>query len=133
METRARNENIIIHNKLDKNYMIMADAVQVEQVLLNILINAMDATASQLEKQIYLSVLKQTSAKLTLAIYDNGPGFDPSILPLIFNPFNTTKAVGLGLGLSICRSILERFKAEIYVASHLSGGAMIILEFHNAD
>lgn len=133
VETRARNENIIIHNELDKDHMIMADAVQVEQVLLNILINAMDATASQLDKQIFVSVFNQTSAKLTLAIYDNGPGFDPSILSLIFTPFNTTKAVGLGLGLSICRSILERFQAEIYVASHLSGGAMIILEFHNAD
>ncbi|WP_416919689.1 ATP-binding protein [Shewanella sp.] len=133
VETRARNENIIIHNELTKEYLIQADAVQVEQVLLNILINAMDATASQADKHIYVTVLEQTSVKLTLAIYDNGPGFAQNILPQIFTPFTTTKAVGLGLGLSICRSILERFNANIYVASHLDGGAMIILEFHNAD
>ncbi|MGL5666323.1 MAG: ATP-binding protein, partial [Shewanella sp.] len=133
VETRARNENIIIHNELTKEYLIQVDAVQVEQVLLNILINAMDATASQTDKHIYVTVLEQSAAKLTLAIYDNGPGFVPSILPHIFTPFTTTKAVGLGLGLSICRSILERFNADIYLASHLDGGAMIILEFRNAD
>ncbi|ASK68569.1 two-component sensor histidine kinase [Shewanella bicestrii] len=133
VETRARNENIIIHNELTKEYLIQVDAVQVEQVLLNILINAMDATASQTDKHIYVTVLEQSAAKLTLAIYDNGPGFAPSILPQIFTPFTTTKAVGLGLGLSICRSILERFNADIYLASHLDGGAMIILEFRNAD
>ncbi|QXN26219.1 HAMP domain-containing protein [Shewanella putrefaciens] len=133
VETRARNENIIIHNELTKEYLIQVDAVQVEQVLLNILINAMDATASQADKHIYVTVLEQSAAKLTLAIYDNGPGFAPSILPQIFTPFTTTKAVGLGLGLSICRSILERFNADIYLASHLNGGAMIILEFRNAD
>ncbi|MFB2641598.1 ATP-binding protein [Shewanella bicestrii] len=133
VETRARNENIMIHNELTKEYLIQVDAVQVEQVLLNILINAMDATASQTDKHIYVTVLEQSAAKLTLAIYDNGPGFAPSILPQIFTPFTTTKAVGLGLGLSICRSILERFNAGIYLASHLDGGAMIILEFRNAD
>ncbi|VEE60756.1 Phosphoglycerate transport system sensor protein pgtB [Shewanella putrefaciens] len=133
VETRARNENIMIHNELTKEYLIQVDAVQVEQVLLNILINAMDATASQADKHIYVTVLEQSAAKLTLAIYDNGPGFAPSILPQIFIPFTTTKAVGLGLGLSICRSILERFNADIYLASHLDGGAMIILEFRNAD
>ncbi|MFB2802785.1 ATP-binding protein [Shewanella seohaensis] len=133
VETRARNENIMIHNELTKEYLIQVDAVQVEQVLLNILINAMDATASQADKHIYVTVLEQSAAKLTLAIYDNGPGFAPSILPQIFTPFTTTKAVGLGLGLSICRSILERFNADIYLASHLDGGAMIILEFRNAD
>lgn len=133
VETRARNENIMIHNELTKEYLIQVDAVQVEQVLLNILINAMDATASQTDKHIYVTVLEQSAAKLTLAIYDNGPGFAPSILPQIFTPFTTTKAVGLGLGLSICRSILERFNADIYLASHLDGGAMIILEFRNAD
>uniref|UniRef100_Q0HT18 histidine kinase n=1 Tax=Shewanella sp. (strain MR-7) TaxID=60481 RepID=Q0HT18_SHESR len=133
VETRARNENIIIHNELTKEYLIQVDAVQVEQVLLNILINAMDATASQVDKHIYVTVLEQSPAKLTLAIYDNGPGFAQNILPQIFTPFTTTKAVGLGLGLSICRSILERFNADIYLASHLDGGAMIILEFHNAD
>ncbi|MCL1119454.1 ATP-binding protein [Shewanella seohaensis] len=133
VETRAHNENIIVHNGLTKEYLIQVDAVQVEQVLLNILINAMDATASQTDKHIYVTVLEQSAAKLTLAIYDNGPGFAPSILPQIFTPFTTTKAVGLGLGLSICRSILERFNADIYLASHLDGGAMIILEFRNAD
>lgn len=133
VETRARNENIMIHNELTKEYLIQVDAVQVEQVLLNILINAMDATASLADKHIYVTVLEQSAAKLTLAIYDNGPGFAPSILPQIFTPFTTTKAVGLGLGLSICRSILERFNADIYLASHLDGGAMIILEFRNAD
>ncbi|MFB2652191.1 ATP-binding protein [Shewanella seohaensis] len=133
VETRTRNENIMIHNELTKEYLIQVDAVQVEQVLLNILINAMDATASQADKHIYVTVLEQSAAKLTLAIYDNGPGFAPSILPQIFTPFTTTKAVGLGLGLSICRSILERFNADIYLASHLDGGAMIILEFRNAD
>ncbi|UXM83583.1 ATP-binding protein [Shewanella seohaensis] len=86
VETRAHNENIIVHNGLTKEYLIQVDAVQVEQVLLNILINAMDATASQTDKHIYVTVLEQSAAKLTLAIYDNGPGFAPSILPQIFTP-----------------------------------------------
>ncbi len=132
VETRIRNENIMIHNELPADCTVVADAVQIEQVLLNILVNAMDAIAGQQDKQIHLAVIEQSKLKLTLAIYDNGPGFAPDILPQIFSPFNTTKAVGLGLGLSICHSILKRFNADIYVASHLNGGAMLILEFPNA-
>ncbi|HHQ4732748.1 TPA: ATP-binding protein, partial [Aeromonas veronii] len=59
----------------------------------------------------------------------SGPGFGEAILPKLFTPFTTSKEVGLGLGLTICRSLLARCGADILLGSTLERGAMVIVEF----
>ncbi|MNG18854.1 Phosphoglycerate transport system sensor protein PgtB [compost metagenome] len=66
---------------------------------------------------------------MRIALCDSGPGFAEAMLPRLFIPFTSSKEVGLGLGLTICRSLLARCAGEIWLGSALDGGAMVVLEF----
>jgi two-component system phosphoglycerate transport system sensor histidine kinase PgtB len=63
-----------------------------------------------------------------VAIEDSGTGFDTHIVEKLFTPFTTTKEVGLGLGLTISQSLMEKYAGHIYLASSLEKGALVILE-----
>jgi len=129
LETRARRDGCILRNELPAGLWIEADPVLVEQVLVNLLVNGMDAIAGLATREIRLLLLEQGGSQLKIAIADSGAGFGEAILPRLFTPFTTSKEVGLGLGLTICRSLLARCDAGILLGSALTGGAMVILEF----
>lgn len=131
VESRSKRDQCTITHYLPDNLTICADPTQIEQVLVNVFVNAMDAAASQGDREIIITLLADSPHQQLVGIADNGNGFDLEVLPKLFTPFTTTKDVGLGLGLSICRSIMQRFGYEIYLASALSGGAMVVLEFTN--
>ncbi|NQZ50452.1 MAG: MCP four helix bundle domain-containing protein [Moritella sp.] len=128
---RAKQHNIQLNNHLDDNCLCIGELLQIEQVLVNLLINSCDALAPFVDKQGQIEIIElgRTDQFITLACCDNGPGFDCDIINKLFTPFTTSKEVGLGLGLSICRSIMTRLNGSIQLASTLDGGAMIILEF----
>ena len=130
-DSRAKQHNIIFNNQLDADCCCIGELIQIEQVIVNLLINSCDALAPIAEDQgvVTLSKLKCGQDSLILACSDNGPGFDHTIINQIFTPFTTTKEVGLGLGLNICHSIMDRLNGSIQLASTLDGGAMIVLEF----
>ncbi|MEJ2762786.1 ATP-binding protein [Photobacterium sp. MCCC 1A19761] len=132
---KAQQHNIQLQSHLAPDCTALGEAVQVEQILVNLLMNSCDALAPLVNTQGKVEVLElsRTEHTLTLACCDNGQGFDHTIISQLFTPFTTTKEVGLGLGLSICRSIMNRINGSIYLASTLSGGAMIILEFSTHD
>ncbi len=96
--------------------------VQMEQVLVNLLRNAMEATADRAGGQICLSVLRE-GAQLRLSVTDNGPGIPENRLPGIFDPFATWKSGGLGLGLSISRSLVEAHGGYMVARNREEGGA----------
>lgn len=129
VESRSKREQCIITNNIPDELTICADPTQIEQVLVNLFVNAMDAIAGIGESQITIDLLSADPKRKLVGIADSGKGFNSAVLPKLFTPFTTTKDVGLGLGLSICRSIMQRFGYEIYLASALNGGAMVVLEF----
>ncbi|MGF1733177.1 ATP-binding protein [Photobacterium kasasachensis] len=132
---RAKQHNIQLINLIPTNSHALGETIQIEQVLVNLLLNSCDALAPLIHIQGRVDIIEisRTDKRLTLACCDNGQGFDNEIIAKLFTPFTTTKEVGLGLGLSICRSIMRRMNGAIRLASTPAGGAMIILEFPTHD
>jgi len=108
----------------DSTIMAAVNAVRIEQVFINLLINAIDATASMGNSQVSVS-LKQSGDMAMVEFCDAGPGIPQDIADQITEPFFTTKASGegLGLGLSISRAILEDYKGTLTFSSAPGGGA----------
>lgn len=105
-------------------------AVQIEQVLLNILRNAIEAVANlQGIRQVTINVRKQSRDAIEVFISDNGTGIAAEIRERLFEPFVTTKPSGMGQGLSISRSIMRAHGGEIELASSDAGGSCFRLQF----
>jgi two-component system sensor kinase FixL len=97
---------------------VLADAIQVEQVILNLIRNSMEAMAQTAveRREICLSAALDPANPgfVTVAVQDSGPGFPPELADRMFKPFSTTKSTGMGLGLSISRSIIEAHGGRIW-------------------
>ena len=89
--------------------LIQGDRVQLQQVILNLIINAIEAMSGVSEgaRELLISTGKDASSGVLVAVQDFGPGLDPESLDRLFDAFYTTKPGGMGMGLSICRSIIE--------------------------
>lgn len=102
---------------------IAADFIQVQQVLVNLIKNACEALEGAAgERRIDLRTSVQ-SAQVELEVRDNGPGIPPDIAARLFEPYTSSKVDGMGLGLTICRTIVESHGGHIRVASELARGA----------
>jgi len=106
---------------------VKGDRVQLQQVIINLLINAMQAMSGMHGKERILSAgLGNTpTGDVCLRVQDNGPGISAQNLPSLFNPFFTTKPEGMGMGLSICRSIIDAHGGRIWAESELGRGAAL--------
>jgi len=107
---------------------VRASEPRLGQVFLNLLVNAAQAFSSDspLEKnQIRIATLQDESGRVVVEVTDTGPGIEPRVLARIFEPFFTTKPVGVGtgLGLSVCRNIVESYGGEITATSEIGRGA----------
>ncbi|MFM4826329.1 ATP-binding protein [Aeromonas bivalvium] len=129
VETRARRDGCRLHNELPRDLWIQGDPGLVEQVLVNLLVNGLDAIAGRELRQIRLLLLERGPRLVRIALCDSGSGYGEEILPRLFTPFTSSKEVGLGLGLTICRSLLARCGGGISLGSTLERGAMVVLEF----
>ncbi len=110
--------------------MTNADADQIEQVLANLMANAIQALDNHLGKRVIEVTTEKRGDKIRIVVADSGPGIPLQILDRIFDPFFTTKGPGkgTGLGLSICYSIMEEHKGKIWVESEAGKGARFIAE-----
>ncbi len=99
---------------------VMADPTQIQQVLLNLVLNALDA--SQENSPITLSTEYSGSDRITVRVLDNGSGIDSDLGERIFEPFFTTKDSGMGMGLSICKTIIEAHGGELGYRRNPEGG-----------
>jgi two-component system C4-dicarboxylate transport sensor histidine kinase DctB len=134
LENSAKLENITITNNCEQNnQLVLGETVRLEQVLLNILRNAVDALSDQNDGLIELN-LEHSENRMTLLIRDNGPGFKDNDLKHVFDPFFTTKEVGegLGLGLSISSRIIQDFGGVLKARNHPDGGAVFSIELLKA-
>lgn len=101
------------------------DPVEIEQVIHNLIRNAADAVeqAGRADGRV-LVALKPSGAGYAITVSDNGTGIPPEILPRLFEPFFSSKPDGMGLGLSLCESIVERFDGSISAENGAEGGAV---------
>src|SRR5262245_55725910 len=113
---------------------VLGDRIQLQQVLLNLIINAAEAMGSveQGRRELVIST-EQDHADALVAVRDSGPGIDPAHLDRVFDAFYTTKSSGTGMGLSICRSIIEAHGGELWAEANEPRGAMFQFTLPGAE
>lgn len=105
---------------------IQGDRIQLQQVLLNLINNAVDAmrASQQGSRELLISTGRTGSHSVLVRVRDSGPGLAPANLECVFKAFYTTKPGGLGMGLSICRSIVEAHGGRLWAAANVPCGAI---------
>jgi signal transduction histidine kinase len=105
---------------------VVGDRVQLQQVLVNLVLNAVEAISSVEDGVRELSIRTAPSEKggIRLAVHDSGPGIEPENLERVFEPFYTTRTSGIGMGLAICRSIINGHGGRLWVAPNEPRGAV---------
>jgi signal transduction histidine kinase len=105
---------------------VMADKVQLQQVVMNLILNGMDAMSGMdvRERELLIRSQKDTADQVLIAVEDSGEGIDPETAEKIFEPFFTTKPHGIGVGLSISRSIVESHRGRLWATARPGGGAV---------
>ena len=105
--------------------LIRGDRIQLQQIVLNLIMNAVEAMsdASKGARELLISTAEDKSNGVLVAVRDSGPGLDPESLERLFDPFYTTKPGGMGMGLSICRSIIEAHGGRLWATANVPQGA----------
>jgi PAS domain S-box-containing protein len=105
--------------------LIEGDRVQLQQVILNLIINAVEAMSGTSEggRELLIATGQSEANGVLVAVKDSGPELAPAALERLFEPFHTTKPSGLGLGLSICRSIVEAHGGRLWASANVPRGA----------
>ncbi len=120
-----RRSDVVVQADLDPVLpTVLGDRVQLQQVILNLVVNAIEAMipVADRAKLLVIRTERPTSGGVAITVEDSGPGLDPATAARIFDPFFTTKANGLGIGLSICRSIIEAHGGELRASPRPAGG-----------
>jgi PAS domain S-box-containing protein len=110
----------------DRLFAVQGDRVQVQQVLLNLVLNAVEAMGS-LEpgaRELVINTEQTSTGGVLVAVRDSGPGIDPEHLERVFKAFYTTKSSGVGMGLSICRSIIDAHGGRLWAEANEPRGAV---------
>jgi two-component system, LuxR family, sensor kinase FixL len=107
---------------------VLVDGVQIQQVVLNLVRNAIEAMETVERRELTITTrLTAAESMSEVTVADSGPGIAPEIADRLFQPFVTTKETGMGLGLSICREIIEAHHGRLSVAPAPSGGTVFRL------
>jgi signal transduction histidine kinase len=123
--TEAANNGVLVRTQLAEGLPpVQGDRVQLQQVILNLILNAIEAMSGvgEGERQIFIGTGNESEGVL-VEVQDTGPGLPAATLDLLFNAFYTTKPGGLGLGLSICRSIIEAHNGRLWASPNIPRGA----------
>ncbi len=102
----------------------LVDKIQIQQVLLNLIRNAVDATAGGMRLALVLATAPSADGMIEVSVADTGPGLGPTVREKLFQPFVTTKRDGMGVGLSICQSIVQAHGGRIWAEDHPGGGTV---------
>lgn len=119
-----RRSVVVSSSQTPRQLPVRADRVHVQQVILNLATNAMDAMLEGTERRLMLDTALSKDSKVELSISDTGRGIPDEQLASVFEPFYTTKPTGTGLGLSIARAIVETYGGKIWAANRPEGGAI---------
>jgi two-component system, LuxR family, sensor kinase FixL len=125
----TRQSGVRVRLDLDRGVSpVLVDAVQVQQVVLNLVRNAVEAMEAVERRELAIVTRAiEGEAMAEVSVTDSGPGIAPEIADRLFQPFVTTKETGMGLGLSICREIIEAHHGRLTVAPAASGGTVFRL------
>ena len=126
---QLRRSEILLETRLGRHLpLVRGDRVQLQQVLLNLIINAIEAMSGIKERPRELTIVSASDGPDTVSVEvrDSGTGLDPEHAPHLFEPFYTTKAEGLGIGLSISRSIVEAHSGRLSAAANAPHGTVFI-------
>jgi len=126
MERELQRNRISVELELDEHLpTVQADQVQLQQVLINLITNGLEAMAGNRRARILRvkSAIQEPDSVL-ISVADTGTGIDPEIVDRIFNPLFTTKSNGMGMGLSICRSIIEGHGGRLWASAGPEGGSV---------
>ena len=107
---------------------VVADRIQIQQVVVNLLTNAMQATDGRPEPTLKVTVQESGGGGQVVSVADNGPGIAPAMLEKMFEPFTGSREDGLGMGLSISRSIIHGFDGRIWASNRPGSGAVVSFE-----
>jgi C4-dicarboxylate-specific signal transduction histidine kinase len=125
MELTLKNKKIHFEKNYLANPVVWGDAIQIQQVLINMFNNAIDAlTSSNLEPKEIKLVINQQEGFAILSIADTGTGIDPAILPTMFELYQTTKQTGLGVGLWLSKTIIQKHNGTMTASNGTPRGAI---------
>lgn len=130
----AREQNVQLRFNLDQNAdLVLADRVQIQQVLVNLFRNALEAMAQSPRRELVVTNTRVADDMIEIELSDTGSGFQDDVIPNLFQSFFTTKETGMGVGLSISRSIIEAHGGRMWAESNTSGGATFRFTLPAAD
>jgi len=125
--SEAMKKGVVVHTDLGADLpLVQGDRVELQQVILNLFLNAIEAmnTTSEGSRELLVTKGNYETDEVLVAVRDSGPGLAPATLENLFKAFHTTKPNGLGLGLSICRSIVEGHGGRLWASANLPRGAV---------
>lgn len=141
----ARNAILLVERELRANDVsllfdcdaalpaVSGDEIQLQQVMVNLLMNGAQAMENKPTPRDLRLTIRGSAADVVLTVADSGPGIEPDRLPRIFEPFYSGREGGMGLGLAICRTVVESHGGRIWVTSEAGAGARFHLRLPAAD
>ncbi len=129
IEAAARNRGVRIVREIQgMRPELAADQVMLEQVLLNLMRNGVEAMSDTPAERRRLTIkLSQVDTQMEIRVIDRGPGIAPDLVEKLFTPLYSTKADGMGMGLNICRSIIEFHHGRLWVEANPEGGSVFVI------
>jgi two-component system sensor kinase FixL len=136
METEVQRRNVSLNTEFAAApATIFGDRVHLQQVLMNLILNGMEAMADMpaAERRLYVRTATNGQRRVEISVTDSGRGIPPEKLPRLFDSFFTTKESGMGLGLAIARSIIDAHQGRIFAENNSDGGATFRFDFPVSD
>ena len=114
---------------------VLASRTQLQQVLMNLIANAMEAMSDVADREKLLVIKSEVGlpANVLISVKDTGTGIDPEKMDRIFQPFFTTKSDGMGMGLSICRSIIESYGGRLWASRGETWGSSFFIDLPTVE
>lgn len=130
----AREANLLVERELRRHAAtvhlaaesdlpsVEADPIEIQQIFVNLLVNAAQAMSGQIGRRDITVTLRRATGHIVVTVSDTGPGISPDRRAKIFQPFHSTKTGGMGLGLAICRNLIDAHGGDIWVDTAPDGG-----------
>ena len=121
----AKENGMEVSFRLDPGRLVLADRIQIQQVLMNLIRNAIEVMIElSNHRELEIATMSNADETVEVSVADTGAGLAPEVAAQLFQPFVTTKSKGMGLGLSICRTIVESHGGKIWVDPRPGGGTI---------